>query len=151
MMWSILFQRLLQVSGQSIIKFWTQLTLGCEPYVPGYTDLFSVDLSLVPVSGLKTWSYPLILALECHWPHCLHVGLFRDLCDSHFCWLILWSWLIYAGPALMKDYRFTAPFTYLSGTSSQTITLSFTMCYSFSRQLDLILFSKTLGGRFATS
>lgn len=86
------------------------------------------------------WSYPFILALECHWPHCLYVGLSRYLSDSHFCSLILWSSTLCW--ACTDDYRFTAPFTYLSGTSSQTITLSFTMCYSFKRQLDLIFYFK---------
>lgn len=91
------------------------------------------------------WSYPLILALECHWPQCLHVGLSRYLSDSHFCSLILWSSTLCW--ACIDDYRFTAPSTCLSGASSQTITLPFTMCYAFNRQLDLILYSKTLGGR----
>lgn len=55
---------------------------------------------------------------------------FPFLWSSTLCW------------ACTDDYRFTAPFTYLSGTSSQTITLSFTMCYSFNRQFDLIIFFK---------
>lgn len=57
------------------------------------------------------WSYPLMLALECHWPHCLHVRLSIYLSDFHFCSLILWSSTLCW--ACTDDYRFTAPFTYL--------------------------------------